>query len=159
MPIEKIVLNASPLILLCKADLESLLPALFTEIYIPDAVSREIAVGNDVVSSKVAKATWLQGATVEVSSEILVWNLGPGESEVLSLALGNEEYTAVIDDRAARNCALTLSIRTLGTGAVLILAKRKGLIDSVGSALAKLKDAGLYISDEVTTLVTSKAGE
>ena len=41
----------------------------------------------------------------------------------------------VLDDRAARNCAKSLQIRTLGTVGVILLAKRRGLIDSVGSTI------------------------
>jgi hypothetical protein len=40
----KIVINASPIILLHKADLEFLLPALFSSIVIPDGVMDEISV-------------------------------------------------------------------------------------------------------------------
>jgi len=40
----KIVINASPIILLHKADLEFLLPALFSSIIIPDGVMDEISV-------------------------------------------------------------------------------------------------------------------
>ena len=38
MPASKIVLNASPLILLCNGELEFILPAVFTEIVVPTAV-------------------------------------------------------------------------------------------------------------------------
>ena len=44
-----------------------------------------------------------------------VWNLGDGESEVLSFALAYPQYKAMIDDRAARSCARTLGVQTLGT--------------------------------------------
>jgi hypothetical protein len=40
----KIVINASPIILLHKADLEFLLPALFSSIIIPDGVMDEVSV-------------------------------------------------------------------------------------------------------------------
>jgi len=38
MPAANIVLNASPLILLCNSDLSFVLPELFTEIVVPEAV-------------------------------------------------------------------------------------------------------------------------
>ena len=40
----KVVINSSPIILLHKADLEFLLPALFSSIIIPDGVMDEISV-------------------------------------------------------------------------------------------------------------------
>jgi predicted nucleic acid-binding protein len=94
-----------------------------------------------------------------IASEILIWNLGLGESEVLSLALADKSYVAMIDDRAARNCARTLGIHTLGTGGALVLAKRRGLIPSVSIALQQLLDAGLWLSDELMTLLTTSRGK
>jgi predicted nucleic acid-binding protein len=51
---EKIVINSSPIILLHKADLEFLLPALFSSIIIPDGVMDEISVHEeDDVASRI----------------------------------------------------------------------------------------------------------
>jgi len=41
-------------------------------------------------------------------------------------------YRAIVDDFAARRCAQTFGIQTLDTGGLLVLAKRRGLITSVG---------------------------
>ena len=65
----------------------------------------------------------------------------------------NVEFTALIDDRAARKCADTLGIKTLGTGGILVLAKKRGLIENVSAELKKLNDAGLWISDEVKNAI------
>jgi predicted nucleic acid-binding protein len=60
---------------------------------------------------------------------------------------------------SARNCAQTLGIETLGTGGMLILAKKRGLIDSVSEALKKLQTNGLYISEQIIELLKQQAGE
>ena len=159
MPINNVVINASPLILLCKSDLENLLTELFDEILVPEAVVDEISRGNDIVSQKLQSLIWLKKVSVRIPDEILIWNLGDGESEVLSFARANREVRAVIDDKAARNCARTLEIKILGTGGILILAKKRGLITSVTDALKKLQDAGLYISDGIAGLLKREAGE
>lgn len=159
MQIEKIVINASPIILLCKSDLEFLLPQMFNEILVPYAVWDEVLYGHDLTAIKLHDCKWFQNIMLPVSEEVLVWNLGEGETEVLSWAFINKDYCAVIDDRAARNCARTLEIQTLGTGGVLVLAKRRGLIDSVGDSLKGLQNVGLYISDEIIELLKKQAGE
>lgn len=123
MRIEKVVVNASPLILLCKSDLESLLPKLFKEIVVPEAVWSEVSIGNDIAWRKIQNANWLTKKSVKISDEILVWNLGDGESEVLSLAFADKDFRAMVDDRAARRCAKTLGIQLLGTGGMLVLSK------------------------------------
>ena len=65
----------------------------------------------------------------------------------------------MVDDRAARRCAKTLDIQTLGTGGMLILAKRRGLIESISESLSKLQDAGLWLSVEIAELLKRQAGE
>lgn len=161
MLIEKVVINASPLILLCKSNLEELLPMLFTEIIIPKAVWDEVSRGADIASQKIYdyELTWLKRGLIQISEDVLVWNLGDGESEVLSWAFVNRDFRAIVDDRAARRCAETLGIQTLGTGGILILAKKRGLIESVSEELRKLQDAGLWVSEEVIELLKQQANE
>jgi predicted nucleic acid-binding protein len=162
MPIEKIVANASPLILLFKSGSKGLLPQLFSEIVVPESVWDEVSRGGDVASQKLYdyESEWITRGTIQVPEEILVWNLGDGESEVLSWAYNNKnDYRAVVDDRAARNCAKTLQIPFLGTGGILVSAKKKNLIESVGDALQKLQNAGLYVSSEIVEILKQQADE
>ncbi|MGI9034956.1 MAG: DUF3368 domain-containing protein [Pyrinomonadaceae bacterium] len=162
MPIKKIVIDASPFILLSKSGFIELLPHIFEEVYMPESVSAEIINGRDMAAEKLydCQETWLIRCLINHSEEIKLWNLGDGETEVLSFALHNEnEYLAVVDDRAARNCAKTLGIKTLGTGGILVLAKKRGLIKSVGEALQKLQNVGLYISEEIIQLLKKQTGE
>lgn len=162
MLIEKVVTNASPFILLCKSNLIELLPELFKEIYIPEAVSEEIIRGDDTASQKLFnyRKSWLKLCRVKTAEDILIWNLGNGETEVLSFVFENKaEFTALIDDRAARKCAETLNIKTLGTGGILVLAKKHGLIENVSAELRNLQDAGLWLSSEVTNVILKQAEE
>ena len=161
MQIEKVVVNASPLILLFKSGLEDLLPQLFSTIIVPKAVWSEVAQGNDIASQKLFanETAWITRETIQTPTEILIWNLGDGESEVLSWAFANKDFRAVIDDKAARNCAKTLGVKMLGTGGILVLAKKRGLINSVGEALNKLQNVGLFISDEIVNLLKQQVGE
>ena len=65
----------------------------------------------------------------------------------------------MVDDTAARRCAQTLGISTLGTGGAIALAKQRGLIESVGNRLQLLRDSGLWLSEEVFNLLKQKADE
>jgi predicted nucleic acid-binding protein len=162
MSIEKVVINASPFILLCKTDLIEILPGLFNEIFMPESVSQEIDEGRDAATQKLydCEKTWLIRCLIGVSEDVLVWNLGQGESEVLSFALENgSEYAALVDDRAARKCAATLGIKVFGTAGILVLGKKRGLIENVSDELKKLRNAGLWISDDVYNAVLKSAGE
>lgn len=162
MQIEKVVINASPFILLCKCGLAELLPRIFADVRMPARVSTEIITGGDIAADKLDdfQKTWLVRCSPDVAQEVLIWNLGDGETDVLSWAFGNDgNYTALLDDRAARRCAATLNIKTLGTGGILVLAKRRGIIENVSTELKKLQAAGLWISNEVVQIILKQADE
>lgn len=89
----------------------------------------------------------------------MAWNLGSGESEDLSYALNHPGVRAMVDDAAARRCARTLGISTLGSGGALVLAKRRGLITTISSSIQALRDAGLWLSDDLASLLKQQAGE
>lgn len=161
MPVEKIVINASPLILLSNSELEYILPALFAEIVVPEAVWNEIVDSSHVdrAAQILPELDWLQIKSTISGPDIIRWDLGAGETDVLSFAATFSEYTPVLDDMQAKKCAKSLGIPTLGTGSVLILAKEWALIESVEQALRRLQNVGLWISGSVIQLLKSQAGE
>ena len=157
-----VVLDASPLIVLFKANLAHLLPQVFNEVLVPGAVWDEVIAGGarDTAAQRLQTIDWLKRVEVlAIAPDILACSLGQGESEVLSVALNHAGYRAVIDDAAARHCAHTLRVPTLGTGGILVLAKRRSLIPSVKQTVKELRDAGLWLSDEVIILLIQQAGE
>ena len=161
MPVEKIVLNASPLILLCNSELSFILPALFSEIVVPEAVWQEIVNGSqlDQAAQMLPELTWLKREAVIPVLDVVRWDLGPGETEVLSFALEQSSFTPVLDDMLAKKCARSLGLKTMGTGTVLILVKERGLIESVEQSLRTLQNTGLWISEYIIQLLKQKAGE
>jgi predicted nucleic acid-binding protein len=162
MLIERVVINASPLIILFRGHLENLLPSLFSEICVPVAVWSEVTGGGygDESVSGLINAEWAKKVKLSgISPNVAAWDLGIGESEVLSFAMGHPGFRAMVDDKAARRCARTLGIQTLGTGGMLVLAKRRGLIKSVAAELHNLRRAGLWMSDELVDLFLEESGE
>lgn len=161
MLIDKVVINASPLIVLFKSQLVYFLPQLFTEILVPTSVWNEVVTSSsDAASQQLPTVTWARLVEVStVSPAIVAWNLGSGESEVLSYALNHPGVRAMVDNAAARRCAHTLGIPTLGSGGALVLAKRRGLITTISSSIQALRDAGLWLSDDLVSLLKQQAGE
>ncbi len=105
MLIKRVVINASPLIVLFKSQQADLLPQLFSEIFVPAGVWDEVTVTSqkDAASQQLSSVTWAQRVEIgEIPPEVAAWDLGKGESEVLSLALKDSNLAAIIDDRAAR---------------------------------------------------------
>jgi predicted nucleic acid-binding protein len=159
---EKWVVNASPLIVLARINHFFLLQRLAKEIVVPAGVAKEIAQGPGDDPAR----EWLQaeGQTLVREMEvvppvIIAWNLGLGESEVLAWAYQNAGYEVVLDDRAARNCALSLNIPVRGTIGVLLLAKRFGHVKEITPILQDLEKAGFRLDPAIITAAKKLANE
>lgn len=162
MRIKRVVVNASPLICLSKSGLSDLLLALFPEIVVPDNVYQEITVKGEIDPASVSifsDKKIKKVRDIDTPSSIVSWDLGAGESSVLSFALKNPDAWAVIDDREARRCAMSLGCRYTGTIGIILLAKRRGVITSVKETLIKLQNAGLWLSDTFIKDICRKAKE
>lgn len=156
------VVNASPLISLAKISQVHILPKLCAQMIIPEAVAQEIKDGSDDDPAK----KWLQTSGQQwvkdignVSSVISAWDLGTGESEVLSWAYQHQAYQVVIDDLAARKCARTLNISVCGTIGVIVIAKKKGQIPSVKPLLKQLSGVAFRIDQRLFQEALRLAGE
>jgi len=65
---------------------------MFDRIAVPNAVWHEVTVCDDKACKNLNEAAWAERQVIEVNRRILVWNLGNGESEVLSWSLNHREY-------------------------------------------------------------------
>ena len=156
----KIVINASPIILLHKADLEFLLPALFSSIIIQDGVMNEISVHEeDDVARRIRSQPNFTICGVALEPLVQAWDLGKGETDVISFAYHDPTHIPVLDDSAAKACCRAFGLRTLGTGAILILAKQNSLLSSVREPLEIMRAKGMWIADSVINLLCKRAGE
>lgn len=158
------IFNASPLIVLSKAGLaDKVLTSLWNPV-IPQSVVDEItAVSNPHDPSKAwitrpPASLWIRQAPT-ISPFIAAWDLGPGESSVISLAESLSETLAVLDDLAARRCAQALGLKVTGTLGLILMAKSAGLLPNVSEALDAVVAAGLYISKKHLVAIREKAGE
>lgn len=153
---KKVVLNASPMIVLFKSGLQQILPELFDTIVVPGQVIDEIKAGSDALSQEITTFEWISVVNVVLNENILEWNLGKGETAVISYALKNTEFRVVIDDKAARKCAKISSVRIFGTGHLIVLAVRQGFIKDFDTAFKELKKSGFWVSDNLYQILKSK---
>lgn len=158
----KWVCNASPIILLAKTDRADLLPALSDELVIPEPVEREVHSGPEGSPAR----HWLrthrsqyEQPSVSVVPEVASWDLGNGESAVLSWAARDVGWTVIVDDLAGRRCGQALGLPVTGTLGVLLLAKEEGRISKVKPMVDALVNAGLQVSDALLKEVLRKADE
>jgi len=96
---------------------------------------------------------------ISQSAVPLVADLGPGETEVLMLALESSDALVILDDGRARRVAKTLGIPFIGTLGLLIDAKSAGLIEAVGPFLDQLDTLGFRLSNHTRRAVMKMVGE
>jgi len=156
------VVDASPLIVLIKSELDYLLPLVFKRVFITEAVLGEVLAGpeNDLARRRISGLAWLiHIPTIPAHNDVAEHDLGVGETETLTAALHKPECCVLVDDAAARRCAKQLGISVIGTGGFLALAKRRGHLASLDDAIHAVRSSGLWISDGLVDLLLSKDRE
>ncbi|HNR29882.1 MAG TPA: DUF3368 domain-containing protein [Candidatus Hydrogenedentes bacterium] len=156
------IVNASPLIALGLVGRIGLLERLFDSVVVPQGVVEEISAGDKDDAAR----CWLEGEgrrwtvrSISVHPVIAGWDLGKGESEVLSWGYTLKGHVLILDDGAARKCARSLGMACRGTLGLLVSAKQQGLLDAVTPILHALESAGIWMRPELIATVKRLAGE
>jgi predicted nucleic acid-binding protein len=84
--------------------------------------------------------------------------LGSGEVAVLGYAL-QQGFTALIDERRARQVAKNLGIARVGSGAILLALKQQGQLPSIRAALDAWAAHGYYVSAGLRAELLRRADE
>lgn len=99
------------------------------------------------LAGSIIDLNWIQiRAPISVKAASLIADLGPGESQVLMLALEMPGSIALLDDGLARRVAIARGIPIKGTLGLLLDAKRAGHITVVKPSLDKLQDLGFRLA-------------
>ncbi len=159
----RVIVNSTPLIVLSNIGRLELLHELYQEIYIPQAVYREVTEKNDKASLNIQNAlNWIHVENIQNPEKYMMYKakLHAGEVEVMILAQETPAADLVIiDDNAARKTAKFLGLNVTGTIGVLLKAKIKGLIPEVKPILNELQANGFYISEQVVKIILKQADE
>jgi len=170
MPI--VIADAGPLIALARVDQLPLLPALFGEVVVTEAVATELPAGvfaETTLLKAALPARWCKqppkvAALAERSAKLASTHLiGAGESSAIALAQHyNERATpplVLLDDARGRRAAQRLQIAMIGTAGVLLLGKRAKLVSAVAPLLEALKSSGYFFSERLIKAALAQAGE
>ncbi|MEQ8383063.1 MAG: DUF3368 domain-containing protein [Coleofasciculus sp. A1-SPW-01] len=158
-----IVSDTTPISELAKVGYLDLLPQLFNQVIIPQGVFYELQKGEHPATQLIKNLSWLE--VIEVNNKQLVEDLQKsskldlGESEAIALAEEMEASQLLIDEKAARKVALARKLPLIGTMGILLLAKRRGLLDNVTEVLDLLRKQGTRISDRLYVQVLILAKE
>ena len=156
------VANSSPTILLGKIQLHVLLTASCAQLVIPQAVADEIADGPGHDPARL----WLANAgrcfirpNVPIPNVVATWDLGAGETQVISWCLSNSGCEALLDDGAARKCAQTLGVPMTGTLGILMRAQKNHQISTLAPLIEQLLQNGYRIDHQTLDYVLKWANE
>ena len=163
MQVEWPVINASPLIFLASVNgLEWIAKIATNPVTVPLGVRNEVAAGEGgsaIVAQIESDSRFYIAADVRLPDEIIAWDLGAGESQVLAHSLLRTDSSAILDDKAARDCAKSLNLHVLGTLGIVMIAKRRGWIERVQPVVAHLRATGMFLSDVLVREVLREMGE
>lgn len=156
------VIDAGPLIILGKLAHIGLLDSLSPYWIVPAGVAQEIGQGPPQDPAR----QWLEGEgrkrvqhLEHIDPTVMSWDLGLGESEVLSWARIHPGFEATVDELAARRCAAALHIPVRGTVGILVLAKQVGLVPQVRDLLDGLIAHGYRLDSILYRKALLLAGE
>ncbi|MGB8217737.1 MAG: DUF3368 domain-containing protein [Candidatus Methanoperedens sp.] len=153
-----IVSNSSPLIVFSKINRLPLFEEMFGEVYIPKAVFDEVTRGRK--GTEIVKNKWIKIKEVKDKefAEYLSKMIGKGEAEAIILAKECKSKL-LIDDAEGRKHAELLNLKFMGCLGLLKLAKKQGLIKSVGEVIEELKNESFYIDEGLITVLLESVGE
>lgn len=155
-----VVADAGPLIALGRIDAIGLLPRLFARIEVAETVIAECLARPDLPDatreSAAIQADWLTPCAdvpglVEASIDA-----GVASSIARARQAGID---LLMDDRAAVAFARRAGLKVIGTLGVLILAKRRGLLDRIAPTIESLSAAGHYLSRSALQAALVLGGE
>jgi predicted nucleic acid-binding protein len=136
--VRAIVADTGPLHYLLLTGYIDLLPRLFGEVVVPEAVAAELRhprAPSAVSAWAAAPPTWLT-VRPDPAEDPTLLPLDPGERAAIALAAEIGAALLLVDDRAGTAAARARGFAAIGTIGILDLAARRGLLDLVAAVSA-----------------------
>ena len=155
------VVNASPIILYARIGKLNLMDLLAKDVIVPKKVIEEIEQGalkNNTAEDAVSWAIKYEQQNITVPVSVERWDLGPGESQVISFVM-QDKYWAVLDDKMARRCINAHDLKMIGSLGIILRARVKGFIDEARPWLYELRNAGLHVDVGLVEKALNSIGE
>ena len=151
-----VVSDTSPLTALLTVGEEGLLPRLFNEVIIPEAVQIEL------LRNHARLPVWLRVVHVKDTAQAVKYSqiVDAGEAEAIELARELRADRLLIDERKGRKLAAQEGVAVIGLLGVVLLAKRQALIASARILVERLdREAGIYLAPDIRDAALKSVGE
>lgn len=163
-----VIADAGPLIALSRIAALPLLDRLFGEVWITEAVRREVCDGGAFAGQTEIQAALATGGLRCQEVEMAGWQprfvgVDAGEASAMALAecfvAEHARVLLIIDDRLGRQEAQSRGLSIIGTAGVIGLAKARGLVPSATELLRAMRANGYFLGDDVLRAVLTRGGE
>lgn len=151
-----IVTNTTPLVALAVATGSlDILRTLYTRVIVPDAVVDEILAKGTLAPGAEAfiAARWIERGQSGEISPYLRNSLDRGEAAVIQVALNEAIPLVCIDETVGRRVARLNGLTITGSMGILVKARQIGYPVDLSAAVRRLRDHGIWLSDEVVRFV------
>ncbi len=161
-----VISDTTPIISLLKAGHLELLHQLYEQVFVPQAVWRELTENPSYVEEKriIETTKFLSAVPVKnaKSVDILrsVTGLDAGESEALILYDEQNANLLLMDERKGRNVAKQLCIKHIGTAGILMLAYDKNLVSAteVKACIDTMLTSGIRFDKKICNTIMAHIG-
>ena len=146
-----VVSDTSPLLYLFLIDLIELLPQLYGEVIVPEAVMREITAPRTPPAFRswaMEPPFWLIVRSVEIEIAANGQKLDEGEQAAICLAKSLGANLLLIDEKLGRRAAIAEKLEIIGVIGILEAATEENLVD-IQQAIARLQQTNFRISAEL----------
>ena len=156
-----IVSDSSPLISLAIIGKLDLLEKLYKEIVVPSAVYQEVTEKEKPFSKELRRFLSNRSKQIvnRLAVEVLISDIGIGESETIILALEEKPDLVLIDDLKARKFAKMYGLEIIGTMGILLEAKKNGLVTEIKPLISELLLNGIRIGNRIIEMTLEAAQE
>ncbi|MGA1132036.1 MAG: DUF3368 domain-containing protein [Prochlorotrichaceae cyanobacterium] len=158
---KQVVSNTTPIRYLAEINADYLLPVLFSQVLIPNAVLSELTHPRspqqvkDLIDSN---PDWLKIRSVQIMDDELCI-LDPGEREAIVLAEASQTPVVLIDEKMARSLAKQRGLNCIGTLRILAEGAKQQQINFF-EAIDRLKQTTFRVNPRLLNSVSNSiAGE
>ena len=160
--VKTVVADAGPLIALGRIGKIDLLPRVLGQVLVPNSVVSECLADpgkpGALAIREALRARLLIKSPDPSPAQAPFPVLDAGESAAIRLAL-KLSASLLIDEKAGRSIATKLGLTVIGTGGVLLAAKKRRLIPAVKPILDAIASNGYHFSDALIRAILSRASE